>query len=138
MRFKKSCYTLAAHQKKSTKTNLLARQSQHLLLLGAAALFVMPSALLAQPAAAPVDSEQEIEEVVVTGSFIRNSQFTNASPVETITQEDLWTSGAANLGEYLRDMPYMENIDTVASVLATQDGQQDSNSARFNLRGLGT
>jgi outer membrane receptor for ferrienterochelin and colicin len=138
MRFKKSCYTLAARQKKSTKTNLLARQSQHLLLLGAAALFVLPSTVLAQPVAAPADSEQEIEEVVVTGSFIRNSQFTNASPVETITQEDLWTSGAANLGEYLRDMPYMENIDTVASVLATQDGQQDSNSARFNLRGLGT
>lgn len=138
MRLKKSCNTLAARQKKSTKANPTARQSQHLLLLGAAALFVIPSAVLAQPAAAPADSEQEIEEVVVTGSFIRNSQFTNASPVETITQEDLWTSGAANLGEYLRDMPYMENIDTVASVLATQDGQQDSNSARFNLRGLGT
>lgn len=138
MRLKKSCNTLAARQKKSTKAQLAAPQSRPLLLLGVAALFVLPSAVLAQPAAAPADSEQEIEEVVVTGSFIRNSQFTNASPVETITQEDLWTSGAANLGEYLRDMPYMENIDTVASVLATQDGQQDSNSARFNLRGLGT
>ncbi|MDP2379943.1 MAG: TonB-dependent receptor plug domain-containing protein, partial [Pseudohongiella sp.] len=135
MRLKQSCTTFAARQKKSTKTPQAAK---HLLLLGAAALFVMPSALYAQAAAAQTESEQDIEEVVVTGSFIRNSQFTNASPVETITQEDLWTSGAANLGEYLRDMPYMENIDTVASVLATQDGQQDSNSARFNLRGLGT
>ncbi|MDP2128659.1 MAG: TonB-dependent receptor [Pseudohongiella sp.] len=107
--------------------------------LGAAALFVLPMAAMAQaPAASTSEPEREVEEVVVTGSFIRNSQFTNASPVVTITQDDLWVSGAANLGEYLRSMPYMENIDTVASVLATQDGQQDSNSARFNLRGLGT
>jgi len=105
----------------------------HDCLLGAFALFLIPATAFAQS-----DTEEDIEEVVVTGSFIRNSQFTNASPVETITQADLWESGAANLGEYLRDLPYMENIDTVASVLSTQDGQQDSNSARFNLRGLGT
>lgn len=105
----------------------------HNYLLGAFALFLIPTTAFSQS-----DTEEEVEEVVVTGSFIRNSQFTNASPVETITQTDLWESGAANLGEYLRDLPYMENIDTVASVLATQDGQQDSNSARFNLRGLGT
>jgi len=105
-------------------------------LFGALALYLIPVPVFAQAAGA--GDEPEVEEVVVTGSFIRNSQFTNASPVETITQDDLWTSGAANLGEYLRDLPYMENIDTVASVLATQDGQQDSNSARFNLRGLGT
>lgn len=111
-------------------------------LMGASALFLTPFLLVPQNGysqqSTSEESEREVEEVVVTGSFIRNSQFTNASPVETITQDDLWQSGAANLGEYLRDMPYMENIDTVASVLATQDGQQDSNSARFNLRGLGT
>src|SRR5690606_33385856 len=105
----------------------------HDCLLGAFALFLIPVTVFAQS-----DTEEEVEEVVVTGSFIRNSQFTNTSPVETITHADLWESGAANLGEYLRDLPYMENIDTVASVLAGQDGQQDSNSARFNLRGLGT
>lgn len=106
----------------------------HDCLLGAFALFLIPVTAFAQSDT----EEEEVEEVIVTGSFIRNSQFTNASPVETITQADLWESGAANLGEYLRDLPYMENIDTVASVLAVQDGQQDSNSARFNLRGLGT
>lgn len=89
---------------------------------------------LAQQADAP---EGELEEVVVTGSFIRNSQFTNASPVVSIGQEDILQSGAANLGEYIRDLPFMENIDIVASVLDAQDGQQDSNSARFNIRGLG-
>lgn len=102
-------------------------------LFGVAALFLTSSALHAQQ-----DADQEVEEVVVTGSFIRNSQFTNASPVVTIGQDDLWQSGSANLGEYLRDMPYMENIDTVANILDVQSGQQDSNASRFNLRGLGT
>lgn len=111
-----------------------SKPAAHDYLLGACALFLIPVTAYGQANSAQTD----IEEVVVTGSFIRNSQFTNASPVTTITQEDLRTSGAANLGEYLRDLPFMENIDTVASVLATQDGQQDSNSARFNLRGLGT
>lgn len=83
------------------------------------------------------ENEGDIEEVVVTGSFIRDSQFTNASPVVSITTDEIWQSGAANLGEYIRDLPYMENIDTVANTLDAQDGQQDSNSARFNLRGLG-
>ena len=70
-------------------------------LLGAVALFLIPFTAFGQAAT----DEDEIEEVVVTGSFIRNSQFTNASPVETITQDDLMYSGAANLGEYLRDLP---------------------------------
>ncbi|MDX1491147.1 MAG: TonB-dependent receptor [Pseudohongiellaceae bacterium] len=102
-------------------------------LLGAVALFMNPALLVAQEA-----EEQEIEEVVVTGSFIRNSQFTNSSPVVTISQDDIQNSGASSFGEYLRDLPYMENIDTVASILDSGDGRQDSNSARFNLRGLGT
>lgn len=83
------------------------------------------------------EEEGDIEEVVVTGSNIRNSQFTNASPVEVITSDQIWQSGAANLGEYIRDLPYMENIDTVANTLDAQSGQQDSNAARINLRGLG-
>lgn len=106
----------------------------------AVAMFALPFTpshqLLAQ--SQTQDPEREVEEVVVTGSFIRNSQFTNASPVITIGQDDLWQSGSANLGEYLRDLPYMENIDTVANILDVQSGQQDSNSSRFNLRGLGT
>lgn len=67
--------------------------TKNILSLGAAALFVFPHAgqVQAQTASAP-GSEEEIEEVIVTGSFIRNSQFTNASPVETITQVDLWNS----------------------------------------------
>lgn len=102
------------------------------------ALFLAISIAASNTALAQQDDEAEVEQIVVTGSFIRNSQFTNASPVITLTTDDIWYSGAANLGEYIRDLPFMENIDVVASTFDSQDGQQDSNSARFNLRGLGT
>ncbi len=104
------------------------------LLIGAMALFIVPPYALSQQPA----EEEGIEEVVVTGSFIRNSQFTESSPVIVIGQDEIWESGAANLGEYLRDLPMMENIDTVANILSAQGGQQDSNASRINLRGLGT
>lgn len=84
------------------------------------------------------EAEEVIEEVVVTGSFIKREKFDMASPVETIDAVDIQTSGYTDVGPYIRDLTYTANVDTVANVLATGDGQQDSNSAMFNLRGLGT
>src|SRR5690606_30122711 len=98
----------------------------------------LASSLIVPAVAIAASEEVEVEEVVVTGSYIRNSAFTGASPVDSISQEDLLESGAPTMGQYIRDLPYTQNTDTVANVNATQTGQQDSNSARFNLRGLGT
>jgi len=64
----------------------------------------------------------EIEEVVVTGSYIRNSDFTGASPVDTVTQETLLAYGSANIGQYIRDLTYTQNVDTVANVLGGAGG----------------
>ncbi|NKB33436.1 MAG: TonB-dependent receptor plug domain-containing protein [Pseudomonadales bacterium] len=83
-------------------------------------------------------AQDELEEIVVTGSYIRNSDFNGASPVDTVTQDTLLTYGAANIGQYIRDLTYTQNVDTVANVLGGAGGGQDSNSAQFNLRGLGT
>lgn len=79
-----------------------------------------------------------IEEVVVTGSYIKRDKFDMASPVESIDAIDIQTSGYTNIGSFVRDLTYTANVDTVANVLSAADGSQDSNSARFNLRGLGT
>ncbi len=81
--------------------------------------------------------QPELEEITVTGSFIRNSDFSGASPVDTVDQETLLTYGSANIGQYIRDLTYTQNVDTVANVLGGAGGGQDSNSAQFNLRGLG-
>jgi len=96
-----------------------------------ASSITLPGVVLAQ-------STQEVEEVVVTGSYIRNSAFAGASPVDSVSQADLLESGAPTMGQFIRDLPYTQNTDVVANVNATQTGQQDSNAARFNLRGLGT
>lgn len=79
-----------------------------------------------------------VEEVIVTGSFIKREKFDMASPVEVIDSVDVLASGYTNIGSFIRDLTYTQNVDTVANVLGAQDGGQDSNSARFNLRGLGT
>jgi len=95
-------------------------------------------ALASAPTAfAQQDDPELAEEIVITGSYIRNSDFTGASPVDTVTQETLLNYGAANIGQYIRDLTYTQNVDTVANVLGGAGGGQDSNSAQFNLRGLG-
>lgn len=91
----------------------------------------LPAASLAQ------NNDAEVEEVVVTGSYIRNSAFAQEANVATVTQEDLFESGAPSIGQYIRDLTFTQNTDTVANVNAGQDGGQDSTGATFNLRGLG-
>lgn len=80
--------------------------------------------------------EPDVEEVVVTGSYIRNSAFAQSSPVDTVTQEDLQVSGAPNISQYIRDMTYTQSTDMVTNVLAP--GGQAGVGASFNLRGLGS
>lgn len=58
------------------------------------------------PAALAAEEEDEaiapIEEVVVTGSRIKRSDFTSASPITVVTGQSLLESGFSNLGEALR------------------------------------
>ncbi len=85
----------------------------------------------------PAADAPEVEEVVVTGSYIRNSAFAQNSPVDTVSQADLYDSGAPSVSNYIRELTYTQNTDVVANVLAGQDGAQDAVGASFNLRGLG-
>ncbi|NQV69284.1 MAG: TonB-dependent receptor [Pseudohongiella sp.] len=93
-------------------------------------------ASLALPVIAQAQDD-DIEEVVVTGSYIRNSAFNRDSNVDTITAEDLFESGAPSMANYIRDLTYTQNTNVVSNVLGTQDGSQDSVGGSFNLRGLG-
>ena len=110
------------------RRNRLFRLSQAVM---AISVIGLPAASLAQ------DNDAEVEEVVVTGSYIRNSAFAQEANVATVTQEDLFESGAPSIGQYIRDLTFTQNTDTVANVNAGQDGGQDSTGATFNLRGLG-
>lgn len=79
----------------------------------------------------------ELEEVVVTGSFIRNSAFAQNNPVDNVSQADIQAAGAPNMGNYIRDLTYTSNTNTVNSVNAGASGAQTSVGTTFNLRGLG-
>ncbi|HKX56259.1 MAG TPA: TonB-dependent receptor, partial [Xanthomonadales bacterium] len=75
--------------------------------------------------------ENELEEVVVTGSRIKRRDFTSPSPITTIDREAFEFSGQPTLEEYLNQMPQ----------LSPDFGRTSNNpgdgTAALNLRGLG-
>jgi iron complex outermembrane recepter protein len=92
---------------------------------------------VAMPLVAQAQDDVDVEEVVVTGSYIRNSAFTQDSNVDTVSQEDLFESGAPSMTNYIRELTYVQNVNAVSNVLGSSDGTQSSVGGSFNLRGLG-
>ncbi len=110
---------------------------QSLLYTSIALATALPGAVFAQNTAAAAADEEEVEEVVVTGTYIRNSAFATASPVDTIDQDALMSTGSISTGQFMRDLVYTDNVDAVSNVLGGPGGGQDGNTSGFNLRGLG-
>jgi iron complex outermembrane recepter protein len=108
---------------------------RNMIKLGIAVSLCGPTSLLAQQAQPA--AEAEVEEVVVTGSYIRNSAFAQNSPVATVSQEDLYQSGAPSMANYIRDLSFTQNTNTVQNVLSSSAGDQSGVGTTFNLRGLG-
>ncbi|MDO9319223.1 MAG: TonB-dependent receptor [Gammaproteobacteria bacterium] len=107
---------------------------RNMIRVGLALSLCTPAALMAQT---PAPADDEVEEVVVTGSYIRNSAFAQNSPVATVTQEDLYQSGAPSMANYIRDLSFTQNTNTVQNVLSDSAGSQSGVGTTFNLRGLG-
>jgi outer membrane receptor protein involved in Fe transport len=87
-------------------------------------------AAVATPAAG-----QEIEEVIVTGSYIRRpSQFDSPSPLVNMTADDIAATGANDLGRVLEDLTIntgsQNNPDAFTQNFTT-------GTSNVNLRGLG-
>ena len=92
---------------------------------------------LVLPALAQAQDDTNVEEVIVTGSYIRNSAFAEDANVDTVTSTDLYESGQPSMATFIRDLPYTQNTNVVNNVLGSQDGTQNSIGTSFNLRGLG-
>ena len=84
---------------------------------------------------------QKLEEVVVTGSYIRGVEL-SASPMITVSREEIERSGYTTVQEVIRDLP--QNLNSINE--RTNDtfvptggfsGSQSNFSAGANLRGLG-
>lgn len=89
------------------------------------------------------EPEGDMDEVVVTGSYIRRSQFESSTPVQVITADEIRNSGTAGLGEYIKDLTFMNNINIendpgdFAGGGDLNRGRPDGISQGFDLRGFG-
>ncbi len=86
------------------------------------------AASLALPYYASAQQQDElVEEIIVTGSFIRRDNFNQASPLTTITAVEIEEVGTVSMGDILFNLSAQSGTD---------DGANNPFSAA-NLRGLG-
>lgn len=99
-----------------------------------AAMMVLPwAAAMAQQAPATV--EEAVQEVLITGTFIRRSEgFTPASPVADIGKADFEANSPKTVADFFTQLPYSFNTSfTVGRALGSSNG-----SGSLNLRNLGS
>ena len=104
----------------------LARRRMRLALIGT----IAGAALAAPPAIAQVQTGERVE---ITGSNIRRAQSETASPVQTVSREDIDRSGKTSVAELLQTLA----IDNQGSVPTTFQTGFSSSRAGISLRGLG-
>ncbi|MDT8427569.1 MAG: TonB-dependent receptor [Pseudomonadales bacterium] len=81
-------------------------------------------------------AEPEIQEVVVTGSFIRRQDnFDTVSPVDTIDAQNIAEQGSPNIGEIIRNTTFNYGVASVTNILGST--AQGGTAPNANLRGLG-
>jgi iron complex outermembrane recepter protein len=101
----------------------------------------IPGLLLCVGAATPALAQDAsadaapVQEIVVTGTFIRRSEgFTPASPVQDIAKEDFEAHAPKTVADFLTQLPYSFNTQfTVGRGLGSSNG-----SGSLNLRNLGS
>ena len=78
------------------------------------------------------DAEEDVEEVIVTGSRILNDEFSSSSPVTIISEEDILAGGNASVDEFLKYTPAFTGYQ-----LGTSTNNGGDGSRKVDLRGLG-
>lgn len=77
----------------------------------------------------------EVEEVVVTGSFIRCSEdFQAASPILQVTAEDIAIEGTPNMGDVIHNLSFNQGSSITQNSLTGAS----STATSINLRNLGS
>ena len=80
--------------------------------------------------------EDVIEEVIVTGSRIaRDPNLTGALPVQSLTAEDIQSSGEFSLTDIVNDVPAL--LTSLTQEQSVDAAGNNDGSNRLNLRGLG-
>ena len=79
----------------------------------------------------------EMEEVIVTGSYIRGLPGDAPSPVQTLQREDIVISGVSDVSEMIRNLEIASGSDTAPQNETRSNGNAGSGLANVNLRGVG-
>jgi iron complex outermembrane recepter protein len=91
---------------------------------------------LAGSAAAQNNTGTEVEEVVVTGSFIAGTPKDTAIPIAVIDQAELEKRGTPNIVEVIKSLPIMGPVLGDSNQFAAS-AQGRSGGGTINIRGLG-
>ena len=83
------------------------------------------------PSVSAQDAEENVEEVVVTGTRISNPNIMSTSQVQVVTAADIENRGAIRIEEVLNDLPQ------IAPGQIAQTANGSNGTATANLRNLG-
>ncbi len=81
------------------------------------------------------DQDAAIEEVVVTGSYLKRTAQDSPSPLSILSSADIEDLGVADVGEIVRSLPWQSGSQTRAETFGAGEGSDGRNS--INLRNLG-
>ena len=101
--------------------------------VGFSSFMIIPGQAMAQDQQSEDESELLLEEVIVTGSRILNTDgFGRTSPVTVVGMEDISSYGLTRIEDVLNNLP---QIETSQNALISNGS---SGAASIDLRGLGT
>ena len=124
------CYTLFKERVMSKYRKLGHPGFQRKLLCAAISMSLLP---IAGTALAQDDSV--VEEVIVTGSFIRRTEgFRSASPLTQISLEDIAAQGTPNMGDVIHNLSFNQG-SSISSNITPGSG---ASTTAINIRGLGS
>ncbi|MEM7221283.1 MAG: TonB-dependent receptor [Pseudomonadota bacterium] len=78
-----------------------------------------------------------MEEVVVTGSYIKGSPEDAPSPIQTVDRDFIVGSGVSDVAELIRNLEIASGSDTAPQNATRFNGNSGSGLANVNLRGVG-
>lgn len=101
---------------------------------------LLASALSSLLFAAPAIAEDEavMEEIVVTGSFIRGTPQDAALPVDVMNRDDMESFGSPTITEMVRNLGIANGNIGETNQFNASGGQGNEGAATINLRGLGS
>jgi iron complex outermembrane recepter protein len=122
------------------RNDVRRRHAQLMLTAGLIGLTVgMPSVAAAQDAEVSAEeaAEEEINDIVVTGTRIQRPEAATATPVVSVTAENIVQSGINNVSELLAQSPALFNSVTNFDAAGSQARTGAAGVNLLNLRNLG-